>query len=421
MLRAFSPNRSKSIRGTIAGFALAVALAGGVAMGSTAVTSDAAFAQENSRGFVEAYQPVAAMVSGETPDPQGAKAALPALYEKIENQNDRQVAGNITLILGNNTSDPVLQRRGLKMMLDSGLVAPEQLGQFNYFVGSLAYQAEDYAEARTALQAAKAAGYSDPETDITLLIADTYSQEGNAQGSLDYIMQAVGEAEAAGNMPTERWLLRALQSTYDAEMAERAVDVSEGLIRHYPTQTNWVNSLQVVNALNEYDPEARVDLYRLMGLTNSLTQRAEFVRYIEDLDPRVMSNEVQDILASGVTAGAFTTDDPYYVEVKGIADTRASQDRNGIEGMVSDGQSGDSLDALSAGDVLYSIGDFTRAESLYRVAMEKGADANLVNTRIGIAQAEQGNYAAAVDTFGMVNGTRSSIARMWAAYASSKM
>ncbi len=421
MLRAFRPTRSKSIRGTVAGFALAVALAGGVAMGSAAVTSDAAFAQENSRGFVEAYQPVAAMVTGETPNPEAAKAALPALYEKIETESDRQVAGNITLILGNNTSDPVLQRRGLQMMLDSGLVAPEQVGQFNWFVGSLAYQAEDYAAARTALEAAKAAGFSDPETDLTLLIADTYSKQDNVQGSLDYLMQAISDAETAGGTPTERWLLRALQETYDNDMVEEAVTVSEGLLRHYPTQTNWVNTLQVINALNEYEPDARVDLYRLMGQTNALTQRPEFVRYIEDLDPRVMANEVQDILASGVTAGVFTTDDPYYVEVKEIADTRASQDRSGIESIVSDGESGDSLDAMGAGDVLYSLGDFARAESMYRTALEKGADANLANTRIGIAQAEQGNYAAAVDTFGMVDGARSAIARMWATYASSMM
>ncbi len=421
MLRAIRPTRSKSFRGTVAGFALAIALTGGVALGSAAVTSDAAYAQENSRGFVEAYQPVAELVNGETPNYEAAKAALPALYETIENENDRQVAGNLTLIVGNNTSDKALQRRGLEMMLQSGLVAPEQLGQFNFYVGSLAYQAEDYAAARTALQAAKDAGYTDPETDLTMLIADTYTREDNARGALDYLLQSVSGAEAAGTTPNERWLLSALQTTYDFELTDEAVDVSEALLLHYPTQKNWVNSLQVINALNEFEPAARVDLYRLMGQTNALTQRPEFVRYIEDLDPRVMANEVQDILASGVTAGVFTTDDPYYVEVKGIADTRAPQDRSGIEGLVSDGQSGDSLDALSAGDVLYSLGDFARAENMYRMAMEKGADANLANTRIGIAQAEQGNYAAAVDTFGMVEGVRSPIARMWAAYASSMM
>ncbi|MWV27966.1 tetratricopeptide repeat protein [Aurantiacibacter rhizosphaerae] len=421
MLRVFRPTRSKSIRGTVAGFALAVALAGGAAMGSAAVTSSAAFAQENSRGFVEAYQPLAEMVNAETPNNEGAKAGLTSLYQTIETEADRQLAGNLTLNIGIAMSDSALQRRGLEMMLESGLVAPESIGQFNWFVGSIAYQAEDYAAARNAFMAAKAAGYTDDEADLTLLIADTYGREGNSQASLDYIMQAVSEAEAAGATPTERWLLRGLQSTYDNEMPAQALTVSESLLRHYPTQKNWVNTLQVINALNEYDPGARVDLYRLMLAADALTQRSEFVRYIEDLDPRVMANEVQDVLAKGLSIGEFTAGDEYYTEVKGIADTRASQDRSGIEGIVSEGKSGDSLDAMSAGDVLYSLGDFTRAESLYRTALEKGADANVANTRIGIAQAKQGNYAAAVETFGTVQGARNAIARMWSAYASAQM
>ena len=205
-------------------------------------------------------------------------------------------------------------------------------------------------------------------------------------------------------------------------MVEEAVTVSEGLLRHYPTQTNWVNTLQVINALNEYEPDARVDLYRLMGQTNALTQRPEFVRYIEDLDPRVMANEVQDILASGVTAGVFTTDDPYYVEVKEIADTRASQDRNGIESIVCRWRIRATLSMRWA--------QATCCIRWVTLPAQKACIARLLkrvrtptwrNTRIGIAQAEQGNYAAAVDTFGMVDGARSAIARMWATYASSMM
>ncbi len=420
MLRAFRPTRTKSIRGTVAGFALAIALAGGVAMGSAALTSEAAYAQ-NSRGFAEAFQPVAEMVNAEPANYEGARAAIPTVVAAIENENDRQVAGNLILNIGNNLSDPALQRQGLEMMLESGLVAPEQVGQFNWFVGSLAFNAEDYPAARAAFNAAIAAGYSDPQADIVALVAETYDRENNIQAAYETVMQAVSEAEAAGTAPRESWLLSTLQRTYDSDMNEQALATSEKLINHFPTQTNWVNTLQVINALYEFEPDVRVDLYRLMRLTNSLTQRPEFIRYIEDLDPRVMSNEVQDVLAAGLAAGEFEADDPYYTEVKGIADQRAPQDRNGIEGIVAEGENGDSIDAMAAADVLYSLGDFARAEGMYRVALEKGADGNGANTRIGITQAEQGNYAAAIETFGMVDGVRSPIARMWAAYAASMM
>ncbi len=421
MLRAFRTTRNKSIRGTVAGFALAIALAGGVSMGSAAVTSEAAQAQDNSRGFVEAYQPVAAMVQGETPDAAGARAAIPTMVAAIETPADRNVAGNLILNIGNQLSEPALQRQGLEMMLESGLVAPEQVGQFNWFVGSLAFNAGDYAAARNALQAAVAAGYSDPEADVTALVAESYAREDNYEAAYNTVMEAVAAAEAAGTAPNESWLLSTLQRTYNNDMRDEALTASEALVRHHANQTNWVNTLQVVNALYELEPEVRVDMYRLMRATDALTQRQEFVRYIEDLDPRVMSNEVQDVLAMGMTAGVFDAADPYYTEVKGIVDTRAPQDRSGIEGIVSDGESGDSIDAMSAGDVLYSLGDFARAEGMYRMALEKGADANTANTRIGIAQAEQGNYAAAIDTFEMVDGSREPVARMWAAYAASMM
>ncbi|MFB0611475.1 hypothetical protein [Aurantiacibacter poecillastricola] len=421
MLRAFRPTRTKSFHGTVAGFAMAIALAGGAAVGSAAFTSEAAYAQ-NSRGFAEAYQPVAEMVQPETANFEGARAQIPTIVAAIENENDRQVAGNLILNIGNNLEDPALQRQGLELMLESGLVPPEQVGQFNWFVGSLAYQAEDWADARAGFQAAQAAGYSEPETDLTLLIADTYEREDNVQGAYDYVMQAVADAEAAGNTPPEGWLLGQLQNSYDYENAPQALEVSETLLRNHPTSQNWVNALQVINALYEFDSAQRVDLYRLMRETGALTQRPEFIRYIEDLDPRVMSNEVQKVLTLGLeTDDVFTADDPYYLEVKDIADTRAPQDRNGIDSLISDGRSGDGLDAVSAGDVLYSIDDYARAEELYGVALEKGYDADTVNTRIGIVQAAQGDYAGALETFEMVDGTREPIARLWAAYARSMM
>ena len=428
MLRAFRPTRNTSIRGTVAGFALAVAIAGGVSMGSAAVTSDAAFAQDeqrNSQGFGEAYQPVANMVQPETADFQGAKAAIPTVIAAIENQKDRQVAGNLILNIGTNLSEPALQRQGLEMMLESGLTPAEQVGQFNYYVGSFAYNAQDYAAARAAMNAAVAGGYvdsdSDNRNDPEYIILQSYLAEGNVAAGLDHLNEVATARKAAGQTVPEQWLLVGLQKAYDEELTAQALDVSEMLLAEYPSATNWKNSLQVVNALNEFEPEARVDLYRLMRVTDALSQRQEFVRYIEDLDPRVMSNEVQDVLTAGTAAGVFSSGDPYYVEVKGIADTRAPQDRNGISRIVRDGETGDSLDAMSAGDVLYSLGDFSRAEGMYRVALEKGADANTANTRIGIAQAEQGNYAAALETFGTVDGARTPIARMWAAYAASMM
>ena len=71
--------------------------------------------------------------------------------------------------------------------------------------------------------------------------------------------------------------------------------------------------------------------------------------------------------------------------------------------------------------MLYSLSDFAQAETMYKLALERGYDANTANTRIGITQVEQGNHAAAVETFGLVTGERAPVARMWIAYARQQM
>lgn len=415
MFPVFRPARRKSSH-----LALAIALAGGALFG-TAATAPVAMAQDYSRGFVEVYQAAADLTQGEAPNYEGARAQLDTVYAAIQTEDDRQAAGNLTLIVGNALGDPGLQRRGLEMMLESGKVTPEQVPIFNFYVGNLAYNAQDYAEARAAINAALAAGYvdtdSDPLNDPEYIILQSYFSEDDFEGGISYLTGLAEARVAAGAMVPERYLLRGLQEAYDYDLAAEAVEVSEYLVQMYPTEQNWVNSLQVIGALYEFEPATQVDLSRLMRLTNSLTQRPEYVRYIENLDPRIMGNEVLAVFEQGVANGIFETTDPYYIDVMNIAEPRAQADREAIEDYVAEGESGDAVDAMSTGDVLLSVEDFARAETFYRLAAERGYDQNAAMTRVGIAQAQQGNYAEAVATFSGVSGVNEPIARMWAAYA----
>lgn len=427
--------RHQSARSAVASFALAIALTGGLAVGSIAATSDAAQAQRNrdrdrdsgneearnSPGFVAAYQPAQVMTTPETANFEGARAALPGVIAAIETPADRNLAGNLSLVIGQNLQDQALQRQGLELMVQSGLTPPERLGLFNFFIGSLSYNAGDYAAARSAMEAALAAGYvnddEDARNDPEYVIFLTHVAEENEVQAITYLMQQHAARQAAGQTTPERWLLGALQESYNLDDGARVLTAANALLATYPTDLNWQNSLRMVNQLYELEPQARIDLARLMRHNNALVDRAEYVRYIEDLDPRLMSNEVQTVLALGLANGVFTQTDPYYVEVKGIADSRAPGDRNGADRMIAEARTGDGLDAVGAGDVLYSLGDFVRAEEMYRLALSKGYDANTANTRIGIAQAEQGNYAGAIASFEQVSGARAPVAGMWATYA----
>ena len=408
--------RTKFSRGLASRFAMALALAGGAIMGSAAI-APAAFAQENSRGFVAAYTPVAALTTAATPDWAGARAQFETLVAAIENEDDRNIAGNLALQIGSGLSDPVFQRRGLEMMLQSGKVAPAQLGQFNYFVGSLAFQAGDFAAARTALQASIDAGYT--ENDPRPLIMQSYFEQDQIPAALDYMEMLI----SSGATLDENMFLVGLQKTYSANLAAESLRASTMLVTAYPTSENWKKSLQVMNELAELDEQAQLDLLRLMRTTGAMSQRQEYVRYIENADPRIMANEVLEVLAEGVAAGHFSTNDGdnYYPEVKAIADTRAPADRSEIETTVREGQSGTALDASVAGDVLYSLKDFARAETMYQLALEKGGDRDTALTRVGMAQVMQGKYAEAIATLGPVDGARQPVASLWSTWAKEKM
>ena len=422
MLRMLPTARLRSFRGAASSLAMVLALSGGAVIG-TAVTGAPAFAQEQpkySKAFVEAYSPVAEVANAETGDFAAAKSQLETVYAAVENEDDRNAAGNLALILGNKLKDPALQRRGLEMMLQSGKVAPEQVGQFQFFVGNLAYSAQDWAAARTALEAAVAAGYTqdDPEG----LIAETYFSGGQAEQGLDYLKGVAEQRMAAGQPVPEAWLLRGLRTAYESKLADQATDYSALLVQSSPTQRNWLQSLQVVNAMNSLEPQVQLDLLRLMLATDSLTERNEFANYIEAADVRVMSNEVLRVLERGVQAGVFTADDTYYTEVKSLADERAPIDRQEAPGLAAEASSAaNGTAAMSAGDVFLSLADYAQAETMFQLALEKGGgDRDRALTRLGIAQAQQGKNDAAKSSFEQVSGARAPVAKMWTAYVETK-
>src|SRR5690606_24805642 len=225
--------------------ALALALAGSALFGLAAASPAAAQEKQeegNSEAFAKLYEPVAAIANSADGDYAGAKAQLPPVLAAIQTPSDKFLGGNLTLLLGNKLKDPALQRKGLELMLESGKADPAQLGQLQFFVGSLAYDAQDWAAARTALQAAAAADYADD--NIPGLIAESYFKEGLSAQGLDYLKGMIETRATAGQPIPENWLLRGLKVAYDARLGDKATEWSVLLVEHNPTEQNWLQALQ---------------------------------------------------------------------------------------------------------------------------------------------------------------------------------
>jgi hypothetical protein len=419
MLRITPHSSRKTVKRHISKLAMALALVGG------AITANGGFsapvmAQDYSKEFVDLYQPVANVVNAVDGDVRSVSGQFPAVIAAAQTADDKFAVGNLILIAGNKTTNPAWQRQGLELQIASGKVPQANLGQFNWFIGNLAFQMADFPAARAALQAAVDNGWT--QDDPTGLIAESYFSEQNDQAGVAYILRQAAAREAAGGEVPEQWLLRGLQAAYNRNMLAEATDLSVLLVTHYNTKQNWINGLQVVHAVGEFDDQARLDLLRLFRVADAMTDRREFIRYIEAADPRIMSNEVSGVLAEGLAAGHFETTEPYYLEVKEIADGRMASDRQEAPDLVAEARTdADGNAAMDAGDVLYSIRDFAGAEEMYALAIAKGGvDTNVALTRLGISQARQGKSAEAQASFSQVSGARVPVARMWGAYAATQ-
>ncbi len=388
--------------------------------------AEAEAAPTNSQSFSQVYGPVSKTVTGETKDWQGAAAKIPELEAAVKNRKDRHTLGNFMLVVGGETGDDMMRRKGIDQMLRSGLLAAADVPKFHYYSGSLAFNAGDKEAARASWKQAYEAGYSDGDgnllNDPGYLVVQSLVQEDNFEPAFAFLMPYLESLESAGNVSREPIIRLGLQAAIDSENAEYGNRLARMLIEEAPSPATWKVGLQVVGMMNPMDGPVQLDYLRLMREAGALTQRPEYVAYIEQADPRVMSNELDDVLAEGLAAGHFReSGDSYYSEIKSIVDARMAADKRELNRTLAEGRSGDGELAYIAGDVLYSLDDFSQATEFYTLAAQKGHRTDAAHLRAGASQVMAGDYAAAVDTLGKVSGEYDAVAQMWSLWAQSKM
>ena len=356
---------------------------------------------------------------GATLAPQ--KTALDAAVATVTTPDDRYVSGQLTVTLGGLAMDQGLQRRGLVAMLESGKVSAADAPRLQYFVGSLAFEAKDYAAARAALHTAVGAGYHDNDADA--LLADAYITDNQVPQGLALLKQAIDARKVAGTQPPANWFRRGLGAAYRARLLDSATDFSMGLVQAYPTNENWAGAITILREIGKYPSQETLDLMRLMGRTNSYAEERDYIEYIQAADARRAPAEVLKVIQAGTTAGKLKASDIFVAESRTLASGRIAADQASLPTLERDARAATAtaVTASAAGDAFLSYDQAAKAEALYMVALSKpGVDLPRVMTRLGIAQLDQGNYAGAQASFAKVEGPRKAIAQLWAIYAAQK-
>lgn len=349
------------------------------------------------------------------------KTQLEAAFAAITNADDRFMAGNLALSLGGLSQDLGLQRRGLQTMLESGKTPAADVPRFNFYVGQFSFQLGEYAAARTALQSAIDGGYF--ENDGDTLLAEAYMSDNQVAQGLAVLKQAIERRKASGTPAPVNWYRRGLGAAYKAQLLNQAADFSMALVQDYPSSENWAGAITVVREIGKYPAQETLDLMRLMGRTNSYAEERDYVEYIQAADPRRLPGEALKVLKAGLAAGKLRSGDVFVSEAQTIANQRIEPDRASLPGLERDARAANATGATvaGAGDAFLSYDQPAKAEEFYTMALGKtGVDTARVLTRLGIAQVDQGKFAAAQETFGKVDGVRKPLAQLWAIYAAQK-
>ncbi|MFA7586946.1 MAG: hypothetical protein WCY11_12250 [Novosphingobium sp.] len=354
------------------------------------------------------------------------KALVATAFGAIGNEDDRFMAGNLKLTLGNVARDVAMQREGLQAMLQSGKANPADVPKFNFFVGRFSMIMNDYPAAVSALQAAIDGGYHENNADI--LLVEAQSNAGQVPQALATLRKSVDAARAAGRPIPEQWYTRGYQIAYRAKMGDATNEWAAEAARANPSPFNWLGALQLVREFGNFTSHEEVDVGRLMKRTGALgyDARAASREYIEFVQAAVkwrLWPEANAAIAEGISVGALNASDPFVTDAKAQVRAGAAAEAADLAGAMRDApKAANGLTAFGAGDMLLSKGDAAQAETFYQMALSKGGiDRDRALTRLAIAQYDQGKYADAKATFAQVGGNRAALARLGAILAEQKM
>lgn len=352
-------------------------------------------------------------------------ATVDAAIAAIGNADDKFLAGQLLVNIGNLSIDKQSQLRGLRMQIDSGKVPPASMPEMHATIGQLAMAVKDYPTAQSEIALAIDGGYTTDDPGIDLV--DAYVWGGNAAGGVQAIHAMV---QKRGGAVPEKWIGYALDVAYKAKLPQDVVNLSADLVTYYPTSRNWASANSYVRLAYHYAGQDRLDLLRLTERTKSFVEAGDYIDYIIYAGPNRLPAEVLKIIDEGLKSGMIDLN----ASIDGSATNTVAKAQSQAQGRLAEdnsllavqekdarGPKGTAAIATSAGDAYLSHDMPAKAEEMYRLALTKpGVDSGRAQLRLGIALADQAKYPDALQAFSQVTDTRAPIAQLWVAYVHTK-
>lgn len=354
-------------------------------------------------------------------DTATATAKLAEADALAEGVDEKYAIGSLRLQLATANNDTAGQRAAVDAMIASGGIPPADLPKFQFYAGNFAYNANEFPRTIEMLTAAQQAGYvhvdaaGQPTQDLNLLLAEAHFKSNQVPQGLAFVERAVEAERAAGRTPPGDWYSRAISTAYEAKLGSEVSKWTRLQVQSDPNPENWRRALVIYRDSTNLDAATNLDLLRLMRSSKSLASERDYLEYAQETADRGLPGETKAVIDEGAAAGVVNKSNRAVADVYSVANTRVTADRASLGG--SEKQAASAADgkiAASTGDAYLSYGDDAKAATMYQLALQKGGvDANVVNTRLGIALARSGQKDAARAAFQAVTGPRADLAAYW--------
>ena len=360
----------------------------------------------------EAAQPLEALrVTVVAKDQANFAAHLAAAQAVAKSPDEKYLIAKYRLQHAIHLKDAAAQVAAIDAVLESGGADAAETTQMQKYLGSAAIDAKDFARAETVLGPVVAANPNDLGPVIDLARAKIELKK-DAEG-MQLLRRAIQLETAAGRTAPEPWYRNVLGLAYRTKDRAVMTETNDALMRLYPSKENFKNSLILFRDNNQLAPDAELDLLRLMYASGGMTQAGEYVELANMLDENGLPGEAKSVLDAGIRAGVLkgTTGQ----QLLRLTSARIPEDRASLPSVEAKARAAAAGTLARNTAAAYSAyGDYAKAAELYRLALQKGGvDANVVNTRLGIALALAGRKAEAEAAFRAVTGASAGVAGLW--------
>lgn len=422
-------------------FALAIALASGTAMIGTLGFADTAHAQkkkkdkgapktEFSKEFVEAYQAIQPQIEAGA-DLATLRPSLDGLIGLANSGDEKLATGQTVFNAALKGKDTALQIQGLDLMLSSGKLPADQLGQFNYIGFQLSYGMEQPDRALTYLQAAIDNNFTAENVSAAIMKyqkAQVLISQGKADEGYDALKTAIAARKAEVGSVEQGWFGYGIKYGLDNQLKTQTYELLQLWLDEEPSKLAWRDSITIVRNMAVLDDrgneEALLDLLRLAHKTGTLERGQDYLVYTELARPARYPLEVKQLIEDGFDSGAVDRGDTWVADQIKTAERTIASDRTELPATeAAANKPGATLaQVMNAARTFLSYGEYAKSVAFFEKALAMpDAPRSEVLQRMGMAQIGMGDHAGAIESFAKVDDARAPVAMLWSAYAKQQM